>query len=245
MIDTPQPYNPLDRVELGKSVERALLARELGPLPPEARFGGAGLYAIYYTGAFPAYEAIAPPAREEGEVPIYVGRARPNGARQGVEGLDVTTSDPVLFDRLKEHANSIRNVETYAAEHGEANLRLEDFKCRYLVADDIWVPLGEALLIGHYQPLWNVLVDGFGNHNPGGGRKDQARSLWDELHPGRRWAFKRTPKSTKVEIMAQVRERLEQQTLPALAETPDLGPEVREALDAEQGEQGEQPSIEV
>ena len=40
--DTPLPYNPLDRVELGKSVERALLSRELVPLPPAVRFPGAG-----------------------------------------------------------------------------------------------------------------------------------------------------------------------------------------------------------
>src|SRR5205823_2217690 len=61
VMSDQQPYNPLDRVELGKSVERALLAQPLVPLPPTARFGGAGLYAIYYTGSFHAYAPIAPP----------------------------------------------------------------------------------------------------------------------------------------------------------------------------------------
>src|SRR6266566_994232 len=206
VVETPQPYNPLDRVELGKSVERALLGRPLSPLPPTARFSGAGLYAIYYFGSFPAYAPIAASARGVDEVPIYVGRARPKGARQGVvEGLDATTPEPVLFERLREHANSIDAVELHAGQRDQASLRIEDFRCRYLVADDIWVPLGEALLIGHYRPLWNVVVDGFGNHAPGGGRSRQARSPWDELHPGRPWAFKLpAPKCGLEAVFAQI-----------------------------------------
>ena len=236
VVETPPPYNPLDKVELGKSVERALLGRPLGPLPPTKRFSGAGLYAIYYVGSFPTYGQLAPPIRKAGEVPIYVGRARPKGARQGVvEGLDATTPAPVLLDRLREHANSIQAVERYAAERDQPNLRLEDFRCRYLVADDIWVPLGEALLIGHYRPLWNVVVDGFGNHSPGGGRSRQARSAWDELHPGRQWAFKRPePKRSKDEVLAQIRDHLARLRVPDLAVTPEMGTDVLRALDAEQ-----------
>jgi len=41
------------------------------------------------------------------------------------------------------------------------------------------------LLIEHYQPLWNILIEGFGIHTPGAGRKKQVRSKWDTLHPGR------------------------------------------------------------
>jgi Eco29kI restriction endonuclease len=159
------PYNPLDRVELGKSVERALLARPLSPLPPHGRFVGAGLYAIYYVGGLPLYQAIAPPTRREGHVPMYVGRAQPKGARRGIiESLVATTTGTVLFDRLRQHANSIERVEAYVASQHVEGLRLSDFRCRYLVADDIWVPLGEALLIAHYRPVWNVVVDGFGDH---------------------------------------------------------------------------------
>jgi hypothetical protein len=222
-------------MELGKSVERALLARPLEPLPLSTRFPGAGLYAIYYIGGFPPYAAISPPCQDAGTVPIYVGRARPKGARQGVfEGLDVTTSDPVLFERLREHANSIRHVEQYADEHGKPNLRLSDFRCRYLVADDIWVPLGEALLIGHYRPLWNVVVDGFGNHPPGSGRTDQARSPWDELHPGRTWAFKLPPpKRPREEILEQIARHLGGSLTPDLTITPELGSDVRAALGGE------------
>jgi hypothetical protein len=233
MVDASQPYNPLDRVELGKSVERALLSRPLEPLPPERKFSGAGLYAIYYSGPYEAYAPIAPPCREAGEVPIYVGRARPKGARQGVsEGLDVTTTDPVLYERLRQHARSIRQVEEYGEKMGQPTVRLSDFACRYLVADDIWVPLGEALLIGHYRPLWNVVVDGFGNHAPGKGRSAQARSPWDELHPGRGWAFRLPPpKASKHDILRHIEKHLSQLTLPDLAATPDLDNEVRGALE--------------
>jgi hypothetical protein len=46
-------------------------------------------------------------------------------------------------------------------------------------------PLGESLLIENFKPLWNVLIDGFGIHAPGKGRKKQVQSKWDTLHPGR------------------------------------------------------------
>ena len=46
----------------------------------------------------------------------------------------------------------------------------------------------EAALIRQYHPVWNSCIDGFGNHDPGSGRYDQAKSDWDILHPGRRWA---------------------------------------------------------
>jgi hypothetical protein len=82
---------------------------------------------------------------------------------------------------LGEHARSIKACGT---------LKLADFFCRYLVSDDIWIPLGEALLIEKFQPLWNVLIDGFGNHPTGKRRAAQFRSRWDTLHPGRAWAAK-------------------------------------------------------
>lgn len=48
----------------------------------------------------------------------------------------------------------------------------------------------EAALIRHYHPLWNTVVDGFGNHDPGSGRYNQEISEWDIVHPGRSWARK-------------------------------------------------------
>jgi len=99
----------------------------------------------------------------------------PPGARKGGFGLG---ADPgkALLKRLKEHAKSINEAK---------NLQLADFSCRYLVCDDIWIPLGEALLIERFQPPWNVLIEGFGIHTPGKGRKKQVRSMWDTVHMGR------------------------------------------------------------
>lgn len=190
------PYNPLAKENLGQSVADALLARPVESLPPPERFVGAGVYAIYYTGDLPEYEPIAIRNRENRfEVPIYVGKAIPSGARKG--GLETTTG-PALFKRLSEHALSIEQA---------TNLHVKDFHCRYLVVDDIWIPLGESLLIQRFAPVWNQVIDGFGNHPPGSGRSGQKKSPWDILHPGRSWATQ-LPEHVKssAELRSQVRE---------------------------------------
>ncbi|WP_218119560.1 Eco29kI family restriction endonuclease [Roseospirillum parvum] len=75
--------------------------------------------------------------------------------------------------------------------------------------DDIWIPLGESLLISRFVPLWNKWVDGFGNHDPGGGRYNQERSRWDVLHPGRPWATKcKERKEALAQIETDVAARL-------------------------------------
>ena len=169
-------FNPLDKRHLGESVAGALLRQPPGLLPPTGPFVGAGVYAIYYTGNFRPYRPLALRNREKHEEsPIYVGKAVPPGARKGGFGLGIEPG-PALFSRLREHAQSIKQTD---------ELKIQDFYCRYLVADDIWIPLGEALLIERFQPLWNVLIEGFGIHTPGAGRKKQVRSKWDTLHPGR------------------------------------------------------------
>ncbi|MBL9178649.1 MAG: Eco29kI family restriction endonuclease [Verrucomicrobiaceae bacterium] len=71
--------------------------------------------------------------------------------------------------------------------------------------DDIWITLGEALVIQRFQPLWNQVVEGFGNHDPGSGRYEGMRPLWDELHPGRSWAARcKPPKLTHAQIVEAV-----------------------------------------
>jgi Eco29kI restriction endonuclease len=181
------PFNPLDKTNLGDSVAEAVLEQPVGTLPPELPFIGAGIYALYYEGDFPLYREVARLNRNgRFRWPIYVGKAVPAGARKGGYGLG---ADPgqVLFSRLGEHASSIRQAE---------NLRVADFRCRFLVVDDIWIPLAEALLIEMFAPLWNRKIDGFGNHDPGSGRYNQQRSAWDVLHPGRPWAAKLRPSAT-------------------------------------------------
>lgn len=171
-------FNPLDKTNLAESVRDHLLKRAATQLPP-GRFSGAGIYAIYYTGDFPAYRILAKtPPTDEKAIPIYVGKAVPAGSRKGGYGLDVDPGD-VLFRRLWEHAESIDQAR---------NLNLKHFKCRFLLVDDIWIPLGEALLIQTFRPVWNMLVDGFGHHDQGATRQGQKKSAWDTLHPGRPWA---------------------------------------------------------
>jgi len=56
------------------------------------------------------------------------------------------------------------------------------------VVDDVWIPLGENVLIETFKPVWNRAIDGFGNKVPGRRRQTQFRSPWDVLHPGRKLA---------------------------------------------------------
>jgi len=192
-------YNPLDKTNLGVSVRDAMLTRPISPLPPAEPFAGAGIYAIYYSGDFTPYEQLSSANRLGAwEQPIYVGKAIPPGARQGGLGLEAPAGN-VLYRRLREHAESINQV---------VNLNLADFACRYLVVDDIWIPLGESLLIKTFSPLWNKAVDGFGNHDPGAGRYNQRKSPWDILHPGRTWAERCQPGRTLEEITISVRAHL-------------------------------------
>ena len=181
------PYNPLRKENLGESVADALLKTPREPLNSLEGFTGAGIYAIYYDGDFPAYEPIR--VSEEQEVPIYIGKAVPSGARKGNVGLDANTGS-ILYKRVMEHAKSIELA---------GNLRPEDFSYRYLVVEDIWIPLGESLLISRFSPLWNTFIDGFGNHNPGKGRYRQIRSRWDTLHSGRQWALNCQPRTENAE----------------------------------------------
>lgn len=171
------PYNPLDKEKLGESVANALLAAPLHALPPEP-FEGAGVYALYYNGSFPAYARLTGP--DSYQYPIYIGKAVPKGARKGYLSLESAIGDS-LFQRLREHAESLDQV----------GLGRENLRCRHLVVDDIWIPLGETLLIRRFRPVWNVLLDGFGNHDPGGRRLTGATSRWDTVHPGRSWVLKR------------------------------------------------------
>ena len=171
-----QPCNPLDRRSLSDSVVDALLQRTPVEFPPSEPFRGAGVYAIYYTGDFGPYRTVV---REHHSSPysrpVYVGKAIPTGGRKGRFTVSPAPGT-VLFQRLNEHAQSIEEA---------TNLILGDFRCRYLAVDDIWIPLGESLLIERFSPIWNTTVTGFGNHDPGSGRYNQARSSWDVLHPGR------------------------------------------------------------
>ena len=137
-------------------------------LPPDESIQGSGIYTLHYVGGFAAYAGM-----DEHE-PIYVGRANPPGGRHG--RVAATRPSQALNRRLAKHVNSIKAVD---------NLSIRDFRCRWLVLDPVWISLTEQVLISEYQPIWNVVVEGFGINAPGRGRGNQARSQWDTLHPGR------------------------------------------------------------
>lgn len=191
-----KPYNPLEKENLGKSVADSLMKQKPVPLASVPRFSGAGVYAIYYLGDFDAYQTLRKwnPCSDELNTPIYVGKAIPTGGRKGNVDPDVAAKGAALFNRLDEHRKSIEQ---------SSNLQIADFWCRYLVVDDIWIPLGESLLIQRHRPIWNSLIDGFGNHDPGSGRHQGARPSWDTLHPGRTWATKCAPSRLSEERIRQ------------------------------------------
>jgi len=188
-MENEQLFNPLDKRNLGKSVVEALLTTTERPLAAGESFAGAGVYAIYYRGDFPCYRPLSALNKVKGAYPIYVGKAIPKGGRKGT-ALDASLDSFSLSKRLQEHAASIISVPS---------LKIQDFSCRALVVDDIWITLGEAFLIQKFQPLWNQVVEGFGNHDPGAGRYVGKRPLWDELHPGRSWAPRCQPTKITME----------------------------------------------
>lgn len=181
-----KPYNPLAIASIAASIVRELLGQPCTALPPTTRFYGAGIYAIYYHGSFSLYESVAQRNQHDCAMPIYVGKAIPLGGRKGMQ-VGVGMPGVPLFNRLAEHAESIR-VAT--------NLELIDFQCRYLVVEELFIELAERTLIQTYKPVWNACLDGFGNHDPGSGRYNGQRPGWDEVHPGRAWAYK-MPKPNK------------------------------------------------
>lgn len=194
MTQNLDPYNPLAKRSLASSVVAKLLRQEPEVLPPP-EFQGAGIYLLYYTGDFKAYQPIATAnAGNKFSQPIYVGKAVPAGSRTGGLGLD-TPHGRALCNRLVEHGESIAAT---------ANLKIEDFRCRWLVVDEVFIPLGETLLISHFRPLWNLILVGFGNHPPGKGRKGGKKPLWDVLHPGRQWAKNLKASATSDQVLVQI-----------------------------------------
>jgi hypothetical protein len=179
MTTKVQPYNPLDKINLAKSIEDQLLGRAPLPFADLDGVKGAGVYVIYYSGPFPAYAPIAAASVARDRKPIYVGKAIPKGGRKGGLHMDASATGTSLATRLRQHAGSISEAK---------NLELKDFTVRHLVVEDIWIPLGENMLIETFQPVWNIVLDGFGNKTPGIRRERQYKSPWDVVHPGRKFA---------------------------------------------------------
>jgi hypothetical protein len=106
-------------------------------------------------------------------VPDLCRKSGAEGARKGGFAIEPEPGQ-ALFDRLKQHVDSIRQAHKYAEEHGQDDQpRIEEFLCRYLLVDDVWIPLGEAMMIERFHPIWNVVIERFGNHDLGKGRYKQ------------------------------------------------------------------------
>lgn len=169
-------------------------------LPLNEAFPGSGVYALYYLGNFPLYAPIARQNQGAYTQPIYVGKAVPPGWRTS---RNPAPEAATLYHRLQEHARSLQQG---------ADLQSADVQCRFIILnapESDLITILEAELIRRYHPLWNTTIDGFGNHDPGAGRYNQARSEWDILHPGRLWAAKLEKTTTTREaIIAKVQRAL-------------------------------------
>lgn len=169
-------------VELVKDAIRFFNGTPVHSLPPAETFLGTGVYALYYTGQNPLYHRYAELNRLAYNYPIYIGKAVPKGWRQSRISDSAINQSRELNNRLREHS---RNIAV------GADLTLEEFTCRFVIFEDEssdMISTIEAALIKLTQPLWNAALDGFGNHDPGKGRYEQAKSDWDVIHPGRTWA---------------------------------------------------------
>jgi hypothetical protein len=166
----------------------------LQPLPVEQVFPGTGVYALYLLAHQDIYRDVADANAIR---PIYIGKAVSAGWRTA-RTQNVSPGSP-LFSRLQQHGRSIEQTQ---------NLALADFRCRFMiltgVESDLIAPV-EAALIRQFKPLWNTTIDGFGNHDPGSGRYNQAISEWDILHSGRAWAARLTGiRSDQNTILAKI-----------------------------------------
>ena len=170
--------------ELVKDAVRFFHGTPVRELPLRDAFKGTGVYALYYTGSNPLYAKYAKLNRLSYSYPIYVGKAVPKGWRQARVSDGEGNQANELLSRIRQHSRGISLGE---------GLELHDFSCRFVIFEadgSDMISTVEAALIKITRPLWNTALDGFGNHDPGKGRYEQARSDWDVMHPGRKWADK-------------------------------------------------------
>lgn len=204
-------YDPSHPESAADLIARKLMEQDAQQLVTLSPFWGSGVYALYYSGAHPAYELISGRS-----IPIYVGKAEARVAR----ALTAKEQGRTLFDRLREHIKSIRAAEMYA----DANLdipwlrpiRVAEFQCRYLVLATAYAGAVEAALIRHWQPVWNKemkICIGFGKHGDAAETRANTRSDWDTLHPGRSWATRdgnlpnrRLPAAIQADIIRHLEE---------------------------------------
>lgn len=176
----PAYYDPMDTEHVTAAICQELERQPLIPLDPlVGRFGGSGLYAIYYDGqSVPLYRPLA-----GRKIPIYVGQALSHNSATGVA---VKEPRP-LWGRVRDHHASVDGCDLPAVEFGVRLLRLPD----------VHADLGENGLRVFYKPVWNAILTGFGSHEQGSTTRQGARSKWDTVHPGRNRTFGADPHDKK------------------------------------------------
>lgn len=197
-------YRNDEFIEIVKDAIRYFNGTPVHTLPPPEKFSGTGVYAIYYIGKNKIYEKYAELNRLAYTKPIYVGKAVPSGWRQARIYDRAGKQANELYRRLGEHSKNIN--------HGQG-LESCDFMCRFMIFEDAgsdMIGTIEASLIKLNMPLWNTVLDGFGNHDPGKGRYQQANSDWDVIHPGREWTKKcKGPPRKKEEIINDIMDHVD------------------------------------
>ncbi|MDK4233673.1 Eco29kI family restriction endonuclease [Corynebacterium accolens] len=191
-------FDPLSYENLGASIARALEEQPLELLDELPKFDGAGIYALYYSGFFEPYRPLAEINRKTpGTWAIYIGKAEADATRKGDPTTAPSEVGAKLWKRLQNHKKSITAAE---------NIDVRDFFVRRLVVSPTWVPLAESIALRLHHPVWNTVLDGLGNHDPGKGRYAGMKPRWDHLHPGRSWASKlQEPRpETQQELAAEV-----------------------------------------
>ncbi|MBV6410692.1 MAG: hypothetical protein GAKPKEKM_01514 [Rhodocyclaceae bacterium] len=182
--DPGASFDPSNPETAGRMVALALIAQDRVPLDRIAKTYGSGVYAIYYQGDHPAYDAIS-----GSETPIYIGKADPKQA----DAKTPREQGPQLHGRLSDHRRMIRTVGEYAVRNSLPHpLRTEDFECRRLVCATNAQLVAERHLIAAFKPLWNNEVGicwGISKHGDAATTRANKRSPWDVLHPGRAWAM--------------------------------------------------------
>jgi hypothetical protein len=167
-------FDPNNPKIIGRFTALAMVAQPRHPLAEIGRFYGSGVYAIYYTGAFPLYRSIS-----GSETPIYVGQAAPSST----DARTPRDQGERLAARLNEHRKNIAKAAT--------TLQVDDFEARFLVVQSGWETSAEDYLISLFKPIWNSEVNilyGLGKHGDKADTRKNKRSPWDTLHPGRKWA---------------------------------------------------------
>lgn len=165
---SPESFDPLSTTRLSNTICEMLERQPLVSMADEIpRFGGAGLYALYYRGD--SVELYHPLAKLQ--IPVYAGQGRSSNS---ATGATVTVPRPV-FSRLRVHRMSII----------QGGLPIAEFRFRALLMPDVHADLGENGLRVGYQPVWNSLLKGFGSNEQGATTRKSGKTKWDTVHDGR------------------------------------------------------------